>query len=146
MSRLLDTQRAYDHLAQLLNEEIRKRRGSANELERFRETLDVAFYLLGWAQFEYLVRKETEDRIDENEKKARTVERHAWKYLKANVKNLKVRLRLDLLFHAQPTVQATLKKDYDVRNDAAHNYKTLPPEAKRISAWLRSLEDLVDRF
>jgi GAF domain-containing protein len=84
MSRLLDTQRAYDHLAQLLNEEIRKRRGSANELERFRETLDVAFYLLGWAQFEYLVRKETEDRIDENAKKARTVERHAWQYLKVN--------------------------------------------------------------
>jgi GAF domain-containing protein len=146
MSRLVETQRAYERLAQLLNEEIRKRSGSTKELEGFRETLDVAFYLLGWAQFEYLVRKETEDRIDENAK-ARTVERHAWQYLKENVKNLKVRLRLDLIFHANPTVRASLDRDYDVRNEAAHNYKKLPPEAKgRISVWLRTLEDLVDKF
>jgi len=43
---------AYDKIAQLLNQEIRKRGGSTQELERFRETLDVAFYLLGWGQFE----------------------------------------------------------------------------------------------
>lgn len=146
MSRLAETQRAYDRLAQLLDEEIRKRSGSTKELEGFRETLDVAFYLLGWAQFEYLVRKETEDRIDENAK-VRTVDRHAWQFLKENVKSLKVRLRLDLIFDANPAVRTGLDKDYDVRNEAAHNYKKLPPAAKgRISAWLRSLEDLVDRF
>ncbi len=52
MSRIQETKRAYDKIAQLLNQEIRKRGGSTQELERFRETLDVAFYLLGWGQFE----------------------------------------------------------------------------------------------
>jgi hypothetical protein len=146
MSRLIGTKKAYDKLIQLLDQEIRKRSGSTKELEQFRETLDVAFYLLGWAQFEYLVRKETEDLIDEKAT-AHTVERHAWQFLKENVKNLKVRLRLDLIFHANPAVRAGLEKDYVVRNDAAHDYKYLPPEAKgRMSAWLQSREDLVEKF
>jgi hypothetical protein len=145
MSRLIETRRAYDRLAQLIDQEIRKRTSSTKDLERFRETLDVAIYLLGWAQFEYLVRKQTEDLIDEKAT-AQTVERHAWQFLKENVKNLKVRLRLDMIFHANATVRAGLQKDYDVRNDAAHNYKTLPEEAKDVSAWLKSLEDLVEKF
>jgi hypothetical protein len=33
-----------------------------------------------------------------------------------------------------------------VRNDAAHDYKLLPGEAKDISTWLNELEDLVDKF
>jgi hypothetical protein len=145
MSRLIETQRAYDRLVQLLDQEVRKRSGSTKDLERFRETLDVAFYLLGWAQFEYLVRKEAEDLIDEKAT-ARTVERHAWQYLKENVKNLTVRLRLDLIFHANTVVRDGLQKDYVVRNNAAHNYKSLPEEAKDVSAWLQSLEDLVVKF
>ena len=64
MSRLLDTCRAYDKLAQLLDQEIRNRSGSIKELERFRETLDVALYLLGWSQFEYLVRQAAKDFVE----------------------------------------------------------------------------------
>jgi hypothetical protein len=145
MSRLGETDRAYSRLVQLLDQEVRKRRGSAKDLERFRETLDVAFYLLGWSQFEYLVRQAAEETIDEKTG-AQTVERHAWIYLKKNLKSLTVRLRLDLIFHGKHAVLAGLLKDYSVRNEAAHNYKLLPKEAKDISAWLRSLEDLVTKF
>ncbi len=144
MSRLVDTQRAYDRISQLLDQEMRNRKGSTTELERFRQTLDVAFYLLGWAQFEYLVRKEAEDQI-EAKAKGHTVERHAWNYLKANLKGLAVRLRLDIIFHGNPVVRNSLDKDYTLRNEAAHDYK-LPKEAKDISGWLKSLEKLVDDF
>jgi hypothetical protein len=64
MSRLAETRSAYDKLVELLDAEVRKRSGSTKDLERFQATLDVAFYLLGWAQFEYLVRQETDDLID----------------------------------------------------------------------------------
>jgi hypothetical protein len=100
---------------------------------------------LGWAQFEYLVRQEAGDLIDEKAT-VKTVESHAWQYLKQNVKNLKVRLRLDLVFHANHAVLAKLAKDYEVRNEAAHDYKYLPKEARDISDWLRGLEDLVAKF
>jgi hypothetical protein len=100
---------------------------------------------LGWAQFEYLVTKETENRIDEKPR-SQTIERHAWQYLKRNVKNLAVRLRLDLIFHDHPAVRAKLDKNYVVRNEAAHDYRLLPNEAKDISSWLESLENLVEKF
>jgi hypothetical protein len=145
MSRIEETKRAYDKLIELLNQEIRKRTGSTQELERFRQTLDVAFYLLGWGQFEYLVRKEAEERI-EGSARAHTVDGHAWRYLKENVKNFPMRRRLDLIFHENHTVRASLDKEYTVRNEAAHDYKLLPKEAKDISVWLRELEALVDRF
>jgi hypothetical protein len=145
VSRLSETQRAYDRLSKLLDQEIRKRSGSTKDLEQFRETLDVAFYLLGWAQFEHLVREEAKDLIDINAR-AHSVERHAWQYLKENLRNFPVRSRLDLIFHANPVARDRLKKDYDVRNDAAHDYKYLPKEAKDVSAWLQSLEDLVNKF
>ena len=145
MSRLAETQRAYTTLVQLLDQEIRKRSGPTKDLERFRETLDVAFYLLGWSQFEYLVRQEAVDLIDEKAR-GQSVERHAWQYLQDNPKALAVRRRLDLIFHAQPAVRAQLDKDYELRNDAAHNYRSLPREAKDVSAWLLRLEDLVEKF
>jgi hypothetical protein len=56
MSRLSETQAAYDRIVQLLDQEIRKRSGDTRDLDRYRRILDVAFYLLGWGQFEYLVR------------------------------------------------------------------------------------------
>jgi len=65
MSQIGDTYRAHSRLTQLLNEEMLKRRGSLKELERFRETLNAAFYLLGWSQFEYLVRRAAENLIDD---------------------------------------------------------------------------------
>src|SRR5580658_6125440 len=76
MSRLGETQRAYGQLVKLLDQEIRRRRGSSKELERFRETLDLAFYLLGWSQFEYLVTREAGEFVKEKAK-LRTVERYA---------------------------------------------------------------------
>jgi hypothetical protein len=145
MSRIQETKRAYDKLVELLDQEIRKRSGSTKDLERFRQTLDVAFYLLGWGQFEYLVRKEAEERIDDNAR-AHTLDGHAWRYLKENVKNLPVRRRLDLIFHGNHAVRTSLDKEYTVRNEAAHDYKMLPPEARDISAWLKRLEELVDKF
>ncbi len=145
MSRLSETKRAYDKIVELLDQEIRKRRGSTQELERFRQTVDVAFYLLGWGQFEYLVRLEAEDRIEGNAR-AHTLDGHAWRYLKENMKNMSVRRRLDLIFHEKPLERVTLDKEYTLRNDAAHDYKLLPKEAKDISLWLGKLEDLVDGF
>ena len=145
MSRIQETKRAYDKLVELLDQEIRKRSGDTQELERFRQTLDVAFYLLGWGQFEYLVRKEAEERIEVNAR-AHTRDGHAWRYLKENVKNFPVRRRLDLIFHEKPSVRTSLNKEYTVRNEAAHDYKQLPREAKDISVWLRELEDLVEKF
>jgi hypothetical protein len=145
MSHIQETKRAYDKLSELLNQEIRKRSGSTQDFERFRQTLDVAFYLLGWGQFEYLVRKEAEERI-ENQASTHTVDRHAWRYLKANMKNVSVRHRLDLIFHDNHAVRSRLDKEYNVRNEAAHDYKLLPKEAKDVSNWLDTLEKLIDDF
>jgi hypothetical protein len=39
MSRIQETKRAYDKLLELLNQEIRKRSGSTQELERFAKLL-----------------------------------------------------------------------------------------------------------
>src|SRR5580704_913631 len=103
MSSLVGTQQAYDKMAQLLDQEIRKRSGSTKELEKFRETLDSAFYLLGWGQFEYLVTKQTREIIDEKIG-TKSVERHAWQFLKDHVKSTTVRDRLNMVFHASPSV------------------------------------------
>ncbi len=145
MSRLTETKRAYDKLIELLNQEIRNRSGSTQDLERFRQTLDVAFYLLGWGQFEYLVRKEAEERIEEKSRE-RTVDGVAWRQLLETVKGIPVRRRLDLIFHGNQAVLSSLHKEYTVRNEAAHDYKSLPSEAKDVSVWLKELEDLVDKF
>jgi hypothetical protein len=144
MSRLSETQAAYDRIVQLLDQEIRKRSGDTRDLDRYRRILDVAFYLLGWGQFEYLVRQEAAELID-GKANAQTVERHAWAFLKQSLKGFPIRRQLDMIFHTNHTVRSRLQKDYSVRNEAAHDYK-LPPEAKDISAWLQSLEDLIDNF
>jgi len=145
MSRLDETKQAYEKLEQLLDQEIRTRTGPTKDLERFRETLEVAFYLLGWSQFEYLVREEMKA-IVEQKARAHTVDGHAWKYLLDNAKDIPVRRRLDVIFHADAAVRGTLDKDYSVRNEAAHNYKKLPSEAKNIADWLAKLELLVSKF
>lgn len=145
MSRIEETRRAYDKLVALLDQEIRARRGTTKELEGFRKALDLAFYLLGWGQFEYLVRVEAEGLIG-NKAALRTVDRHAWRYMKDNLKGIPVRRRLDLIFHGDQAKLASLKKEYTVRNDAAHESKGLPKEAKDVSAWLKELHDLVDKF
>jgi len=145
MSSLLDTKRAYDKFANLLDQEIRNRRGSPNELERYREALDRAFYLLGWGEFEYLVTDQAKGIIDENIG-TKSIARHAWEFLKNRVKTTTVRERLDMVFHTNPTVANQLASDYTLRNEVAHNYKKMPKEARYISNWLQSLQDLIDRF
>ena len=145
MSRINDTRQAYDKLVALLDQEIRKRSGSVQDLTRYRQTLDVAFYLLGWGQFEHLIRKEAEDRIDSSAR-TNTVDGHAWRYLKENVKSVSVRRRLDLIFHEDPNTRSTLDREYTVRNEAAHDYKLLPREASDVSVWLTKLEGLINKF
>ena len=145
MSRLTDTRRTYMRLSQLLDQELRRRRGDARELERFRETLDAAFYFLGWAQFEYLVREEVKE-IADQEARAKSRVRLAWEYLKDSVKEYSVRKRLDFIFYNKPQIISKLNKDYTVRNDIAHEYKPLPKEARDVANWLQELEELVDDF
>jgi hypothetical protein len=91
-----------------------------------------------------LVRQEANASVEERAR-GKTIDKHAWLYLKDNIKALPVRRRLDLVFHERPDVRATLDKDYTVRNEAAHDYR-LPSEAKDVSAWLNKLQDLVDEF
>jgi len=145
MSKLVETKRAYDKIADLLDQEIRRRSGNVKDLEQFREALQVAFYLLGWAQFEYLVRQQVKELLEEKVR-AKSVEVHAWHYLQENVKGLSVRKRLDLIFHSDPKTRDSLDKDYELRNEAVHNYKHLPAGARDISKWLEALEQLVDGF
>lgn len=145
MSRVGETKRAYEQLARLLDEEIRNRSSDSSNLNKTRETLDVAFYLLGWGQFEYLVRQESKEIVEQNAR-AKTIDRFAWQHLKDAIKEYPVRKRLDLIFDANQKVRAELDKDYTVRNEAAHNYKFLPNEVKNISAWLGKLESLIEKF
>lgn len=144
MSRLEQTRRAYDKIAELLNQEIRARRGSTKDLEEFRRLLDTAFYLLGWGQFEFLVRRASKDVVEE-QARAKTVHGHAWRQIQANIKALTVRQQLDIIFHADPQIRSELDKDYTVRNEAAHDNQ-LPREAKDLSAWLDKLEEAIDRI
>lgn len=97
------------------------------------------------AQFEYAVRQEAQDLIDDKTR-VQTVERHAWRYVRENLKSIPIRRRLDLIFHGKPSTRAQLNKDYDLRNDAAHGNKFIPKEAKDISAWLSGLNELIDEF
>lgn len=145
MSRLTETKCAYDKLVNLLDQEILNRRGSSRALERFRETLDVSFYLLAWSQFEHLVKNEARELIEVHAAVG-SVDATAWKYMLTNVKSLSLRKQLELIFHANHKTLTSLNKDYDVRNDAAHDYKLLPKEARDVSNWIDSLEKLVDKF
>lgn len=145
MSRLTETKRAYDKVRRLLDDELRARTSDAKDIARFQETLDVAFYLLGWAQFEALVRRESKEIVEEKAR-TKTIDQYAWKYLADEIKEYPVRKRLELIFHTDPEARAQLDKDYTVRNEAAHNYKQLPQNARDISAWVQKLEELVNKF
>lgn len=143
MSKLTDTKKAFDVISKVIDQEIRKKTSSAADLEKSRQVLNVAFYLLGWGQFEYLVRKETESVVEQNAR-AKGKERHAWLFLKENVKTMTVRQRLEFLFDGKPGLLQKLKKTYEVRNEAAHDNKGLPVEIADLSAWLKDLEDRID--
>ncbi len=91
------------------------------------------------------MRREAEAQI---EIEARAKGRHgvAWQYMKQNIKALSVRQRLNMIFHAKNKILDKLHSDYDVRNEAGHNYKMLPGEARDVSAWIQHLEELVNNF
>src|ERR1700679_2563627 len=139
MSKITETQRAYNAISELVRAEILKRGSNMQDLQRFRQALDVAFYLLGWAQFEPLTREEANERIDGMARGA-TINAGAWKFVQQNLKGYPLRKKLDVIFHGDAKTLGELNKDYDVRNDAAHNYSRLPSEAREISAWLAGLE------
>jgi hypothetical protein len=82
----------------------------------------------------------------EEKARSQSVEKYAWAYLKQNVRSMAIRLRLDIIFHSNPAVRKQLDKDYEFRNDVAHENGRLPAEASDISAWLVQLENFVDRF
>lgn len=145
MSRLTETKRAYDRISTLLDKEVLNRRGDTKELARFRETLNVAFYLVAFAQFEHLVKKEAKDIIEQNAA-LKTLDGRAWQYIALNIKGMPLRKQLDMIFHGDHKLLAKLHSDYDVRNSAAHDYKTLPKEAADISSWVQELEELIDGF
>ena len=146
MSKLTDTKRAYDAIAKLVDTQILKKGSNMKDLQRFREALDVAFYLLGWARFEHLAREEARGRIEERAR-AKEVDGRAWKFVQQNFKSsFTLRKKLEVIFHSDGKTLAKLNDDYELRNDAAHNYAMLPKEARDISEWLAGLEDLADGF
>lgn len=145
MSNLTEIRQAYERLRVLLDREILNRQSEAATLERYRKWLDTAFYLLAWGNFEYPTRKQAEGVIvDEARSRGRV--RHAWSFLLDRIKDYPVRKQLELVFHGRDDVIRTLNKQYTVRNDAAHDYKKLPPEAKDLPRVIGEWESLVDRF
>lgn len=145
MSKLIETRRAFELIEGLLNQEIRKGGNRAKELVRFRETLQAAFYLLGFAQFEFLIKSKAKDIVSEHAA-SRTVDGHAWRQLSRSLNGVSLRSQLDIIFHSDPKLRSKLDDDYTVRNEVAHNYKRLPPEAQDIVTWLEILEDTVEKF
>jgi hypothetical protein len=145
MSKLTDTKRAYDAIAKLVDAQILKKDSAMKDLQRFREALDVAFYLLGWSQFEYLAREEARGRIEEMAR-SKGVNGRAWSFVLQNLKSFTLRKKLEVIFDSDAKTLLALNDDYDQRIDAAHNYARLPKEARDISAWLAGLEDLADNF
>ena len=146
MSNLTDIrQAAYERLRGLLDQEILNRRGEAPTLERYRQWLDTAFYLLAWGNFEYLTRKQTEA-VAMEEARSHGRVKHAWSFLLERIKDYSVRKQLDLVFHGRDDVIRTLNKQYTVRNESAHDYRKLPPETKDLPGLIGEWEKLVDEF
>ncbi|MCJ2093980.1 MULTISPECIES: hypothetical protein [unclassified Methylobacterium] len=145
MSKLTETKQAYDRVQGLLRKQLLTQGSDARQIRAAQEAVDTAFYLLGWGQFEYLTRREAERRVDE-QAKAKTIHGAAWRYVKQNIKSFSLRKKLEVIFHADQATLASLEEDYERRNETAHDYKKLPKEARDISAWLKELEQLVDRY
>ncbi|HEX4767450.1 MAG TPA: hypothetical protein VH414_14355 [Lichenihabitans sp.] len=145
MSNITEIRQAYERLRDLLDQEILNRRSEAKELQRFRKWLDTAFYLLGWASFENLTRKQAETVVSAGAR-SKGKDSHAWIYLKESFRRFPVKSRLELIFHRNPRLISSLKNQYDVRNDAAHDYKKLPPEVNDLPSLLQEWEDLVTKF
>ncbi len=70
--------------------------------------------------------------------------KHAWFFLLERIKDYPVRKQLDLVFHGRDDVIKTLNRQYTVRNEAAHDHRKLPPEAKDLPGLIGEWEKLVD--
>ena len=130
MSKLKDTKQAYDRIKSLLDQQLLNKGNAAQQIRDCQDAVNVAFYLLGWAQFEYLSRKEAEDRIEASAR-AKSIDGISWKYILENIRAFSVRKRLEVVFFGDKSTLDGLNKDYEVRNEAAHNYKKLPGEVRR---------------
>ncbi|ABD87043.1 hypothetical protein [Rhodopseudomonas palustris] len=145
MSKLNETKLAFDRVKALLDQQLLEKKGNAQQIRDCQSAVNVAFYLLGWAQFEFLARKEAEERI-EADARAKTVDGIGWRYVLDNIKAFSLRRKLEVIFFGDQATLGQLKRDYDIRNEAAHNYKKLPGEVSDVSAWLDHLETLVEKF
>lgn len=142
MSRLTETMRAYKKVASLLDQETRTNRSKAKELASFRDTVDIAFYILSFGQFEYLVKREARDLI-EGYARQNTLDGRAWKILEQRG-DMPLRKMLEIIYHGKPEFLKSLNESYDIRNDSVHGNKSLPKEAKDVEIFIQKLLDLAD--
>ena len=145
MSKLSETQKAYDRITDLLGRAILTNRGSVNELRKAQDVLDVAFYLLAWGQFEYLVKNEVKDRVSGGAR-AKGLLGFPWRLLNQNIRQMTISQMLELIFIADQQTLEKLQKDYGVRNASTHDYRMLPTPKVRVSEWIAELEDHVQKF
>lgn len=144
MSRLTDTKRAFDKVTALLDQEIRKKASNSKDLEKYRAIVDIAFYVLAFGQFEYLVKREATDIIDENAA-LKTLDGRAWNIVQQKG-DVPLRKMLDLIYHADQKVLNSLNKSYSIRNDSVHGNQMLPTEVKDVALFIQQLEDLVQNL
>ncbi len=141
MSRLTETKRAFDKVTALLDQEIRKKASNSKDLEKYRATVEIAFYILAFGQFEYLVKREAADIIEENAA-LKTLDGRAWK-IEVHKGYIPLRKQLDLIYHTDQKVLKSLNDSYSIRNDSVHGNRMLPKEAKDVALFIQQLEDLV---
>lgn len=144
MSRLTDTKRAFDKVTSLLDQEIRKKSSNSKDLEKYRAIVDIAFYVLAFGQFEYLVKREGNGIIDENAA-LKTLDGRAWKIVQQKG-DVPLRKMLDLIYHADHKLLNSLNESYSIRNDSVHGNQMLPKEAKDVALFIQHLEELVADF
>lgn len=144
MSRLKETKRAFEKVTMLLDQEIRKKASNSKDLESYRAIVEIAFYILAFGQFEYLVKREANGIIDVNAA-LKTLDGRAWKILQQKG-DVPLRKLLDLIYHADPKVLKSLNDSYTIRNDSVHSNQVLPKEAKDVKLFIQELEELVDNF
>lgn len=142
MSRLTQTKRAYKTVVSLLDQETRKNKSNTKELESFRSTVDIAFYILAFGQFEYLVKREAKDLI-EGFARQKTIDGRAWKILEQRG-DMSLRKMLEIIYHGKPDFLRSLNESYDIRNDSVHGNKSLPKEAKDVEIFIQKLVELAD--
>jgi len=144
MSRLIETKRAFDKVTTLLDQEIRKKASNSKDLEKYRAIVEIAFYVLAFGQFEYLVKREANGIIDQNAA-LKTLDGRAWEILQQKG-DVPLRKLLELIFHTDQKLLKSLNDSYSIRNDCVHGNQLLPKEAKDVGYFIQGLEELVENF